>query len=102
MWKNIEKISTIGGAIGTIGIFLTIGWYVFDLEWRVRSLEAQLQAITTTPPASSQTAPDAPNPITHACAEISRRLNEAIEPVGFGNRVDAYTEQLKLLNCGER
>lgn len=100
MWTTLERVSVIGGAIAVIGIALTIGWYVLDLEWRVRSLEARLLVATASPQSYTQSQPS--NPLDEACKAVSEKLSEAIEPVGFGARVDAYKEQLKLLACDKR
>ena len=97
MWRVIERISVVVGAFGIILIALGLAWYIFDIEWRLRSLEAQSLAKSVL--SIDATNAPATDPLATACLAVSEKLSAEIADFPVSYRVDAYKEQLKLLNC---
>lgn len=98
LWQWLERLGLVVGVCGIIGV----GFYALNIEWRLRMLEAQALTFSVSPTADGTGRFEGADPIALACAEVSNKLIEATEPVGFGPAVDAYKEQLSLLGCTNR
>lgn len=95
-------ISVVSGAITVLLTIIAAGWYAFDIEWRLRSLEAQNILSISSPAPEKNSQPSAsilPNEIAAACVSIVEKLNDELKYLPNKSKVEAYQYNLKLLRC---
>lgn len=99
MWDRIVKISIVASALGAAVMALSVAWYVFDLEWRLRSVESQLQTFRSAPQLTSSDGTIIANPMMQACADLSKRIADVIESTGAIYTAPKLQEQFQLMGC---
>jgi hypothetical protein len=99
-WEGVKRVGTI---VGLIGAIFAIFWYMVELEWRVRSLEATLQVLALSPALAAGSSDDptktvVTNPLLQACADLA---NKAADLHAGNSHVNAsYIEDvMSKLNC---
>ena len=106
-----ERAKSIVAISSVVGLLLSSLWYVFRLEERLRTVEAQVQAIATSP-ASRAKKPDAQegsstvggvgNSLYAACAELAGRAasqHQIVSPTGTqaARAIEALMEKMGCL-----
>jgi hypothetical protein len=76
VWEKLGKAATVAGILAPL---IALMWYVFELETRIRKMEAQMQALAISPAISVSGGPPIANPILQACSDLARRAAAAIE-----------------------
>jgi hypothetical protein len=88
--------------VAVVSLPVAGAWYVFQIEGRMRTVEAQIQALATQPQSQSDTSVDgtaASNALSEACTEVYRRAAE-FHAKRLKSAEAAMNEILKKLGCG--
>lgn len=93
-----EHAKSIAAIAGVLGLVISGLWYLFNLEQRLRTVEAQVQAVATSPGA-----PGTASPVAAACAELAKRAAAVYKSTKSNEAYAKPIEQLmEKMGCATR
>lgn len=103
-----EKAKSVVAIAAVVGMLLSGAWYIFRLDNKIQTLEAQVQAIAISPTitpsmqshnAASATVADSSNPLDRACADLANKA-AALETAERWTASHGIQELMKTMRCG--
>ena len=79
-----ERAKSIAAIAAVLSIVLSAAWYVYRLDERIRTLEAQMQTLVIPPLGVGAKSSYAANPLAQACADLVTRYADQIAQGGGG------------------